>query len=314
MSPLVVFLIVTAALATILGVVILYFFRFAHHRNDKMTSNLLAADVRLAYKDMVEKGLAYVDAHEREEVPITSFDGLTLRGTYLPTPNARATILCFHGYHSVGLQDFAPMPEYYHSLGLNVLIVDQRASGKSEGKYITFGILERQDVLSWAQYMDARLDGTPLILDGLSMGAASVMLAADLPLPESVRGIIADCGFTSPWAIIAHCGKQWFHIPAFPMVHILSGIARLLFGGGYRSCSTLTSLANSTLPLMLLHGADDDFVPTYMSEENFKASAARIKRKLIVPGAGHGMSYLVEQKRCQQELSDFVADILKLDA
>ena len=311
MNPFAITFTVITALLLALAVAIVYFFRFAHHRNDKVTDQMLASDVRLAYKDMITAGLAYVDSREHEEVSVTSCDGLTLRGTYLPIENARGTILCFHGYRAVGLQDFAPMPKYYHSLGLNVLVVDQRACGKSDGKYTTFGILERRDVLSWANYFDRRLGGTPLILDGLSMGAASVMLAADLPLPASVRGIIADCGFTSAWEIIAHCGRQWFHIPAFPMVHLLSAIATLRFGGGYRSCSTLTSLSNSTIPLLLLHGADDDFVPTYMSEENFKASAARIKRKLIVPGAGHGMSYLVDQKRCQQELSDFVDDILK---
>ena len=311
MSPIAVLFTVISAFVAASAIAILYFFRFAHRRNDKVTDQMLAADVRLAYKDLITTGLAYVDAHAHEEVSVTSFDGLTLRGTYLPIENARGTILCFHGYRAVGLQDFAPMPQYYHSLGLNVLVVDQRACGKSDGKYTTFGILERRDVLSWAQYMDSRLGGTPLILDGLSMGAASVMLAADLPLPASVRGIIADCGFTSPWEIIAHCGKQWFRMPAFPMVHILSCIAKLRFGGGYRSCSTLTSLSNSTIPLLLLHGADDDFVPTHMSEQNFNASAAALKRKLIVPGAGHGMSYLVDQKRCQEELSGFVDDVLE---
>ena len=94
------------------------------------------------------------------------------------------------------------------------------------------------------------------------------------------------------------------------MMHLLSGMAYLRFGGGYRSCSTLTSLANSRIPLLLLHGADDDFVPTYMSEENFKA-AAGVKQKCIVPNAGHGMSYLVDQKRCQQELHDFVDMVLQ---
>ena len=302
--------IVVAVILVILVVAVFYFFRFAHRRMDHMTEQFLASDVRVTYREMVKNGLAYIDAHEQESVTTTSFDGLKLHGLYLPTPNARATILCFHGYRAVGLQDFAPMPEFYHSLGLNVLIVDQRACGKSEGKYTTFGILERYDVLAWAQYLEQQLHGMPLLLDGLSMGASSVMLAADLPLPKSVCGIVADCGFTSPWDIIAHCGKQWFHIPAFPMVHLLSGVAYLRFGGGYRSCSTLTSLANSTIPLLLLHGADDDFVPTYMSEQNFNA-AAGMKRKCIVPGAGHGMSYLVEQKRCQQELRDFVDRVVQ---
>ena len=309
MSPAVIFLIIVAVLLLALAGAVLYFFRFTHRRNDSVTDQMLSSDVRVAYQDMVAHGLAYIDSHEHETVTITSFDGLKLSGLYIPTPNARATILCFHGYRAYGLQDFAPMPEFYNSLGLNVLIVDQRACGKSEGKYTSFGILERRDVVSWANYIDERLGGRPILLDGLSMGAASVMLAANLPLPASVRGIIADCGFTSPWEIIAHCGKQWFHIPAFPMVHLLSAVARLRFGGGYRSCSTRTSLANSNHPLLLLHGADDDFVPTYMSEQNFEA-ATGYKRKLIVPGAGHGLSYLVDQKRCQQELSDFVDAVL----
>lgn len=304
-------LILAAVFLLALVAVCVYFFCFAHRRTDHMTAQLLSSDVRVAYRDMVSSGLDYINNHEHETVTVTSFDGLALHGLYVPAPNARACILCFHGYRSEGLQDFAPMPEFYNSLGLNVLIVDQRACGKSEGKYTTFGILERWDVVAWANYMDERLGGMPLLLDGISMGASSVMLAADLRLPASVMGIIADCGFTSPWEIIAHCGKQWFHIPAFPLVHILSGAAHLIFGGGYRSCSTLTSLANSTIPLLLLHGADDDFVPTYMSEESFKASAARIKRKLIVPGAGHGLSYLIDQKRCQQELSDFVDTVLQ---
>ena len=205
------------------------------------------------------------------------------------------------------------MPKFYNSLGLNVLIVDQRACGESEGKYTTFGILERQDVVTWAQYIDQRLGGMPILLDGISMGASTVMFAADLPLPKSVQGMIADCGFTSPWDIIAHCGKQWFHIPPFPLVHILSLIARLVFGSGYRSCSTLSSLANSSLPLLLLHGGEDDFVPTFMSERHYDA-ATGYKRKLIVPGAGHGSSYLVDQKRCQQELSDFADYVLNKNA
>ena len=199
-------LILVAVILAVLAVAVLYFFRFAHRRMDNMTEQFLASDVRVAYREMVKNGLAYIDAHEQETLTITSFDGLKLYGLYLPTPNARATILCFHGYRTVGLQDFAPMPAFYHSLGLNVLIVDQRACGKSEGKYTTFGILERYDVLAWAQYLERRLDDMPLLLDGLSMGASSVMLAADLPLPKSVHGIVADCGFTSPWEIIAHCG------------------------------------------------------------------------------------------------------------
>jgi len=301
-------LILLAAVLLILTGAAVWFFRFAHRRMDN-TQTLLDDEIRLAYRDLVINGLAYIGSHPHEKVSVTSFDGLTLRGIYLPIENPRACILCFHGYRSSGTQDFAPMPEFYQSLGLSVLIVDQRASGESDGKYTTFGILERRDVLTWAAYMSERTNDLPLLLDGLSLGAATVMMAADLPLPRTVKGIIADCGFTSPWDILAHCGKKWFHVPAFPMVHILSGVSRLMFGGGYCSCSTIKSLSNSSLPLLLLHGGDDDFVPTYMSELHYEA-ARGYKRKVIVPGAGHGMSYLTDMPRCQKELTDFVDHIL----
>ena len=308
-TALIVALIVAAVLLLALIAAAVWFFRFAHLRADN-SDELLEDEVRRAYRGLVDAGLAYIDSHPHEEVSITSRDGLTLRGIYLPIEAPRGCILCFHGYRSCGTQDFAPMPEFYHSLGLSVLIVDQRACGKSEGKYTTFGILERHDVVTWANYMQNRLGPLPLLLDGLSLGSATVMLAADLPLPDTVRGIIADCGFTSPWDILTHCGKKWFHLPPFPLVYLLSAVSRCLFGGGYRSCSTLTSLRRSTLPLLLLHGGEDDFVPTWMSEQNFAASSASYKRKLIVPGAGHGMSYITDMSRCQKELGDFVDHIL----
>ena len=308
-TGLIIVAIIAALLLLALAIATAWFFRFAHKRVEN-SAELLDDEIRRAYRDLVTKGQAYVASHPHEKVSIKSFDGTILRGTYLPIENPRGSILCFHGYRSCGMQDFAPMPEFYQSLGLNVLVVDQRACGESDGKYTTFGILERHDVVAWANYMRERTGDLPMLLDGLSLGAATVMLAADLPLPGTVKGIIADCGFTSPWDILYHCGKKWFHIPAFPLMYILSFISRCLFGADYRACSTLTSLANSTIPLLLLHGGDDDFVPTYMSEKNFEASAAGYKRKLVVPGAGHGMSYLTDMPRCQQELSDFVDHVI----
>ena len=309
MNPIVITLLVLALLILLaLFTACAWFFRFAHMRL-KDDQALLDDEIRLAYRDMVNEGLAYIETHPHEEVSVTSFDGLTLRGIYLPIENPRGCIICVHGYRSTGTQDFAPMPKFYQSLGLNVLVIDQRSCGRSEGKYTTFGILERHDILTWARYMNERLGDLPILLDGLSQGAATVMMAADLPLPKTVCAIIADCGFTSPWDILTHCGKKWFHMPPFPLVYILSGVSRCLFGGGYRSVSTKNTLAKSGLPLLLLHGADDDFVPTWMSEVHYQA-ATGYKRKVIVPGAGHGMSYITDMPRCQKELRDFVDHVL----
>ena len=288
-----------------------FFFQFAHRRRPQRADGLERTGSQWrAYLAEMRESAAWFERQGAETVAIASFDGLNLVGRYLPAKEPRACVLLFHGYRSTGLRDFAPLIPFYYQNGLSTLLEDQRACGKSEGTYITFGVRERQDALAWARYMDRRLGGqVPLVLEGISLGGATVMMAADLPLPASVAGIISDCGFTSPWDIIAHCGRRWFHLPPFPLVSLVSLMSRLRTGAGYRDCSTLDTLAHSTLPLLLIHGGKDDFVPTCMTEQNYQA-AAGWKRKVIVPEAGHGLSYLLERDRCQQELLAFMDHIL----
>lgn len=305
--------IVLLLLAALLLAALNFFFNFAHRRRRPKRQKKPAPPANEAerrFQDMVAEGRAWVEGHPGERVSVTSFDGLRLQGLYFPADRPRACVLLFHGYRSTGLRDFGLLIPYYHDSGFSVLAVDQRACGESEGTYITFGVKERQDVLAWARYMDGRLGGqVPLVLEGLSLGAATVMMAADLPLPASVRGIIADCGFTSPWDIIAHCARLWYRLPAFPLVHLLSAYTRLRAGFGYRDCSTLDTLARSSLPVLFIHGGEDRFVPTYMTEQNYEA-AAGWKRKRVVPGAGHAMSYPTDQAGCQKALLEFMDHIL----
>ncbi len=294
--------------------VLIYFFRFAHLRRSEVPADLeREGDQWKRYNQMMDEGYAWLDKQQTEQVSITSFDGLQLSGTYLPVENARACVILFHGYRSWGLRDFAPLLPFYASHGLSSLVVDQRGCGKSEGKYLTFGIKERQDALHWARYVDRRFHGNmPIILDGISMGAATVMMAADLPLPDSVAGLIADCGYTSPYAIIAHCARKWYHIPPFPLVDALSLFTKVVAGFGYRDCCTLDTLANSSKPIFFIHGGEDDFVPTHMTEENFLA-AKNCRGKLIVPDAGHGLSYMKNMTGCQQALLTYLKQILEED-
>ena len=298
-------------LLIVLTAATVYFFRFAHRR----TAAVLPALERTGpewkeYGTMMADAEAWLAQQPTETVSVTSFDGLQLRGTYIPAENARACVILFHGYRSYGMRDYAPLVPFYAQNGLSTLVVDQRCCGKSEGKYITFGMLERRDALAWAQHMDKRFGGKmPLVLEGISMGATTVMLTADLPLPESVVGLIGDCGFTSPWDIITHCAKKWFHLPPFPMAYLLSMTAKLVAGFGYRDRSTVETLARSSLPICFIHGGKDDFVPAYMTEQNYAAAAGE-KRKVIVPEAGHGLSYLLEMDYCQRELLRYMDDIL----
>ena len=307
--------IVLAILALLVLVMLcatVYFFRFAHRRVNEVPPGLeREGEEWLAYRQMTDEGLAWLAQRPSEKITVTSHDGLKLAGTYIPAENARACVILFHGYRSWGLRDYGGLLPFYGENGLSMVVVDQRACGSSEGEFITFGVKERLDAKTWAEAMDARFGGEmPIILDGISMGATTVMMAADLELPESVVGLIADCGFTSPFDIIAHVAKTGFHMPAFPMVYLLSLAASMRAGFSYRQCDTRKTLANNRRPIFFLHGGDDTFVPTHMTEQNY-AAAGGWKRKLIVPGAGHGLSYMVDKPACQRALMEYMDVALK---
>lgn len=262
------------------------------------------------YKDYIVRAQQWLREQPVEEVSVTSYDGLRLRGRYIPCENARATLLLFHGWRSYPEMDFGVALPFYQSLGLNLLLPDERAQGLSEGKFITFGIRERHDVHTWARWCAARSGAAfPLLLGGLSMGATTVLMACGEPFVENVRGVIADCGFTSPWAIIGKCGRD-FHVPPWLLLPPVDLQASLFAGFSLREYSTLDAMKTTTLPTFLAHGEEDTFVPCGMSEQNYAACAAQDKTLLRTPQAGHGQSYLKQPERYQNAIRAFIGRCL----
>ena len=197
------FWILLALLALFLGLG--YYVMNLAVKGRRYTKEALAAQLdKPAYREIRETSLAstgWVASHAHEELHVMSYDGKLLHATFLPKEHAKGTILLFHGYKSCWQIDFGlVLPYYYDTLGYSLLLVDQRAHGQSQGKYLTFGVRERMDVISWATYMGQKLGpDAPLILGGLSMGATTVLMASCFEFPANVRAIIADCGFTSPY-------------------------------------------------------------------------------------------------------------------
>jgi len=257
-----------------------------------------AADMR--------REMAWFEEQEREEVSIRSRDGLKLCASYLEAPNARACMLLMHGFRSWCRFDFSMVLRFYYEHGLSILLVDQRSHGRSEGKYIGYGILERYDCQQWAWYLHAKLGGRlPIFLDGVSMGASTVMMASELELPASVVGVIGDCGYNSAWEEVAYCMKQRYHLPAFPLLHAVDSLCRRRAGYSLKDTTAAKAIANSRLPLMLLHGTADTTVPVTNAAE-IAAAAPFLLEKVIVEGAEHGCSYLNEPARCDEALLRFV--------
>ncbi len=258
----------------------------------------------------IMKSLTLWRALPPEDVYITSFDGLRLHARFARAREPRATVILFHGWRTAGEFDFSAILFKYLEKGLNVLLADERAHGDSEGKYITFGINESRDVACWAKYIESREGSAlPIIIEGMSMGAASVLMAAARDIPTNVVGIIADCGFTSPRAIISSVvGK--YHLPAkliFPFVKLWF---KLLAKIDTDELSTVSAMKQCTLPVLFIHGEADDFVPHGMSVEAFTAHPGEATL-ISVAGAGHGLSYTTDKEKVSRGLDEFLEKILR---
>ena len=230
-----------------------------------------------------------------EDLYITSHDGLRLHAAYYECDPAAPCEIIFHGYRGSPQRDTAAGLERCFEVGHNVLLVDGRTAGKSEGHVISFGANEQYDCLAWIERLNEKRGMEKgVILAGVSMGAATVMLASAHPLPSNVKYILADCGYSSARDIIRKVVRENLHLPNFifyPMIR-LGGI---LFGGfDVEGVSPERALANASVPMIFIHGADDGFVPAYMSERCHAACHAPYKSLLLVKGANHGLSLVID--------------------
>ena len=299
---------VLAAALLLLGAAVFFFkFSIRRYRKERADEQYEEADsIWNPFAPRMKEAQAYIRAHTREKVKLTSFDGLELAALYLPVERPRGTVIAFHGYRSLATIDFALEVEFLHRLGYDVLLPYQRSHGESQGKYITYGVKERFDCRDWARYAARRFgEDKPLFLMGISMGAATVLMASGLELPGNTRGIVADCGFTTPWDIMAHVARRDYRLPPFPLLYLLDGLARLRAGFRLKGADTRKALERNRIPVLFLHGEADSFVPLSMTEENFAACRAE-KRLYTVPGAGHAQSFGVDPEGCKRVLREFL--------
>lgn len=239
----------------------------------------------------VKESYEWLAANNAQDVYTQSEDGLRLHATWVPTQNARATVLLVHGYHSGIYTDFGLVMKLYHDMGISILLPDQRGHGRSEGCYTTFGVKESRDMLQWIHWHNKTAGECPMFLSGLSMGASTVMYLSDVPLPENVRFFVVDCGFNSPYDIIGKVFSSQTHIPAWPFLWATDLFARFFAGFSLKEKDSVTILRKNTHPILMIHGMADDFVPCDMTRKAFAACTGD-KHLLLVEGAGHGVSYL----------------------
>lgn len=262
------------------------------------------------YMQFIQERKEYMLSQPHRDVYCQSEDGLQLHATYFPNQGSQKLVICFHGYTSEGMKDFIGLSGYYMKRGYGMLLLDARAHGQSEGKYVGFGCLDRKDALRWINWVvNTCGEDVEILLHGNSMGGATVLMTSGWKLPVQVKGIISDCAFTSPKYVFTHVLHSMYHLPAFPVIQIADFMNRRLAGYGMDECNAAREVAHATLPILMIHGDADTFVPSSMCEEIY-ASCASPKKKLIIRGAAHAESYYKDTKAYEQALDDFIGGII----
>lgn len=297
----------------VLGISFYCFYRIFYSNPKKQKKEeypLPPEEVYLPYHARMIEWIKQTRAIPYKDVEITTFDGLTLRGKYYEYAPDAPIELMLHGYRGEHERDLAAGVLRAFDYGKSVLLFDHRASGKSDGKVISFGINESRDCMAWIDYVLKNVNpDAKIILTGISMGAATVLICASQELPKNVIGVLADCGYTSAKDIIQNVMKDMGFPPK--IFYPFAKLGARLFGKfDLEEFSPIESMKNCRLPVLFIHGDKDYYVPFDMSRQNYEACASEYKKLVFIKGAGHGLAYPEDPKTYLDALKDFFNPLL----
>ena len=295
---------------TFLAAYICFRIIFYEPRKKELSSDELPlpeGEIYEPYHSLMKRWILEARNYPHEDYYIRSHDGLTLHAKYFEYAPDAVTEIMFHGYRGSAERDLSGGIQRCFALGRNVLLVDQRTSCNSEGNVISFGINEHRDCLAWIDFAVTNFGPkVKLVLTGISMGASTVLMAAGKPLPENVVGVLADCGFSSPKNIIKKCAKDQ-HYPVNLIYPFIKLGAKIFGHFDLEEYSPLEAMETCKVPVIFFHGEDDDYVPCYMSRKVYDACTSP-KKLVTIPGAGHGLVYLVDNQKYFQSVVEFFSE------
>ena len=280
-------------------------------RRASMLTNTILAATTGDYEDAIPAGIrekaAALKEIPMEQMSIRSHDGYVLRARWYPAEGAKRTVLLAHGWRGSWNVDFSASAPFLHEQSCNLLLIDQRCHGDSGGDLISYGILERRDILAWLDWIEANHPGTPVYLCGLSMGAATVLMTAELDVANRVTAIIADCGYSTPQGIVKETVGKTLKGLTGPTLAAVNLNCKRRAGFTLKQASPVEAMAKNTeIPCLFVHGDADEFVPIRMGIENYYACQAP-KEAFFVHGAGHAQCFIVDPEGYQRKLTEFFA-------
>lgn len=243
-----------------------------------------------------------------EKVTLSASNGEKIYARILkPEKSNGHMIVACHGAHSSGICEFCICAPYFHKAGYTVLMPEHRGCGESEGKFLGYGTHESTDTFLWIDYARGHFPELDIFLLGVSMGGATVLMMSDRIEDPAVKGIIADCSYTSAWEEFAYQLKNPFGLPAFPLLYILNLYCRIICKYSLRDASPIKAVRSAKRPILFIHGSRDALVPVTMQKELFDACPTK-KEMLTVENAVHAQSYYTDPRAYEAAVEKFISE------
>ena len=263
------------------------------------------------FQDLIKIGEEWIqDKYNNKKIKdiyIKSRDGLRIHAILIDNKNSKGIFIETHGYRSDYSRDLYPSCHQYYKMGYSLLLIDHRACGKSEGKYITFGIKENIDLISWIKYINKLYPNKNIILAGVSLGASTILMSLKrIKTNMNIKCAIVDSPFISPYEEVLYCIKHYFHINGKIFIDMINLWCILLAKYSLKEENTISSLKRTNIPILFIHGKNDDFIPYKNSIINYKKYKGP-KKIVLFDDATHGISYLVKPKEYIKLIESFIS-------
>ncbi len=263
------------------------------------------------YEDVSEISLGSGDKNIEKWHTINDRDFVIVSYAHKQEIETNKWAVVVHGYENSasGMSEYAKM---FFSKGFNVLVVDNEYHGESEGNHISMGIHDSINVLNWTKEIVKQDSDAEIVLFGLSMGASTVMLASDPQLnpQDNIKVIVEDCGFTSMDDIFTYQLKKDYGLPRLPIILSVDIYNYLKNDYRFNERTPLKAVSNTKIPMLFIHGDEDDYVPFDMLEQLYEAHQGE-KDIYIVEGAEHANSIDIAYTQYEQRIFDFVHKYIK---
>lgn len=242
----------------------------------------------------------------------TENDGKKLHALEISNENiSHSYVIACHQYGGSAVS-MAQYAMHFYELGFNILLPDLRGFGENEYKKVSMGWDDRLDIVKWCEYITEKDSSARIILFGVSLGASAVTNAAGEELPDSVRAVVADSCYSDVWEIMKGYIKDKPLLHSFPILNMASAFCDIKNGWNFKDASTVTQAAEVSLPILFIHGENDEFAPISQSNDIFEVCDSDVVDQVVIEEGTHAENLETDESTYWSEIDLFILNNIGL--